>query len=94
MRIEVFVRKEEVITERAIVGRPMSDGVTTHYCTTHDTFKTEQVLTDDSRKVLEEANEKARELNAEVIVYNLSTLKGRLAARLRGVKSPTWRIAR
>jgi hypothetical protein len=92
MKIEVFVKKDEVITGQTIIGRPISDGVTTHYCTTHDTFKTEQVLTEESRKVLDEATKKAKEFNAKMVVYNLATFKGQLAAKLKGVKSPTWRI--
>ena len=89
MRIEVFVKKEEVALQSMQLGRPVAG----HYCTAHDTFKTEQVLTEESKKVLEEASEKARELCVEVFVYDLSSLKGKLAARRLGVKSPTWRIA-
>ncbi len=88
MKIEVFIKKDEFIVQPTQLGRPIAD----HYCTAHDTFKTEQVITEDSEKALEEATQKAREFNAELIIYNLSTLKGKLAARRRGVKSPTWRI--
>lgn len=94
MKIEVFVKKEEVPIGRVIIGKPLSDGVTTHYCTVHETFKTEQILTEESKRALEEATKKAKELNAEVIIYNISTLKGKLTARLKGVKSPTWRIVK
>jgi len=93
MKVEVFVRKEEVATGHTIIGRPMSDGVTTHYCTTQSSIKTEKILTEESKKVLDEATKRAKELNATVVVYNLSTVKGRLTALMKGVKSPTWRIA-
>ena len=56
-------------------------------------YKTEKVFNENSRRILGEATEKAKELNAEVIVYDLSTLKGKLVAKLKGVKSPIWRIA-
>jgi len=88
MRIQVFVRNEEVLLQQTQIGRPIAD----HYCTAHDTFKTEKALTEDSKKVLEEANLKAKELNARIVVFDLSTFKGQLIARLKGVKSPTWRI--
>jgi hypothetical protein len=88
MKIEVFIKNEEVLLQSTQIGRPIAD----HYCTAHDTFKTETMLTEDSRRVLEEANEKAKELNAKMVVYNLATFKGQLAAKLKGVKSPTWRI--
>jgi len=90
MKIEVFVKKEEVLLQSTQLGRPIAD----HYCTAHDTFKTEQILSEDSKRVLDEATRKARELNAEMIIYNLSTLKDKLTARLKGVKSPTWRIVK
>ena len=88
MKIEVFVENEEVLLQSTQLGRPIAD----HYCTARDTFKTEKILTEDSRRVLEEANEKAKEFNAKMVVYNLATFKGQLAAKLKGVKSPTWRI--
>jgi len=40
---------------------------------------------------LKKAREKAKDLKAELIVYDLATFKGRLTARLRGVKSPCWK---
>ena len=88
MKIEVFIKNEEVLLQSTQLGRPILD----HYCTAHDTFKTEKILTEDSKRALEEANEKAKELNAEIVIYNLSTFKGQLAAKLKGIKSPTWRI--
>lgn len=89
MKIEVFIKNEEVLLQSTQLGRPIGD----HYCTAHDTFKTERILTEDSKRVLEEANRKAKELNARIVVFDLSTFKGQLIARLKRVKSPTWRIA-
>ena len=88
VRIEVFVRNKEVLLQFTQLGRPLAD----HYCTAHDTFKTEKILTEDSKKILEEAELKAKELNAGIVIFDLSTFKGQLIARLRGVKSPTFRI--
>jgi hypothetical protein len=89
MKIEVFIKNEEVLLQKTQVGRPLLD----HYCTAHDTFKTEKILTEDSKKVLEEASLKAKELNARIVVFDLSTFKGQLIAKVKGVKSPAWRIA-
>ena len=88
MKIEVFIRNEEVALQSTQLGRPIAD----HYCTAHDTFKTERILSEDSRRILEEAKRKAKELNAKIVVFDLCTFKGQLIARLRGVKSPTLRI--
>jgi hypothetical protein len=88
MKIEVFIKNEEFLLQPTQLGSPIMD----HYCTAHDTFKTERILADDSKRVLEEANLKAKELNAEIVVYDISTFKGQLVAKRKGVKSPTWKI--
>lgn len=88
MKIEVFVKSEEVLLQSTQLGRPVAG----HYCTAHDTYKTERVLTDDSKRILEEAKEKAKELDARIVIYNVATFRGQLVARLKGAKSPTWRV--
>lgn len=88
MRIEVFIKNEEVLLEQTQVGRPIAD----HYCTAHDTFRTEKILNQESRTALEQAKDKAKELNTEIVVYDMSKFKGMLVARLKGIKSPTWRV--
>jgi len=90
MKIEVFIKNEEVLLQPTQIGRPIMD----HYCTAHDTFKTEKMISEDSKRVLAEANEKAKEIKAEIAIYDLATFKGQLIAKLKGVKSPTWRIVR
>ncbi len=55
-------------------------------------YKTRKTFSEDSRRINEEAAKKAKELNAKVVVYDLSTFKGKLVAKLKGIKSPTWRI--
>lgn len=90
MIIEVFVKKEEVALQPTQLGRPYAG----HYCTAHDTFKTEKILTEDSKKVLEEATKKAKELDIKMIVYDLSTLKGKLAANRKRIRSTAWRITK
>jgi hypothetical protein len=90
MKIEVFIKNEEVVLQPTQLGRPIGD----HYCTAHDTFKTEKILSEDNKRILEEANVKAKELDAEIVVYDMSTFKGLLIAKIKGVKSPTWRIAK
>jgi len=88
MKIEVFIKNEEVLLQSTQLGRPVAD----HYCTAHDTFKTEKILTEESKRVMEEAKEKAKELSARIAVFDLSTFKGQLSARFKGVKASTWRI--
>ncbi len=57
-------------------------------------YKTEKTLTEESRKIMAEATRKADELKARIVVYDLSTLKGKLIAKLKGIKSPVWRITK
>jgi len=90
MKIEVFIKNEEVLLQPTQIGRPIEG----HYCTAHDSFKTEKILSEDSKRILAEANEKAKELHAEIVVYDIATFKGQLIAKLKGVKSPTWRIVK
>lgn len=86
-KIEVYIRNEEVVTGQAIIGRPMSDGVSMHYCTAKETLKTEKVMSEASRLALEVANEFAKEKGLNVEVYDVSTFKGKLKAILRGIKT-------
>ncbi|UCE29591.1 MAG: hypothetical protein JSV85_02410 [Candidatus Bathyarchaeota archaeon] len=87
MKIEVFVENEEVPVQKVQVK-----GVCRHLCDAYETFKTERILDEDSKRALKEARKKAKDFKAEVTIYDLATTKGRLVARLRGVKSPSWKI--
>jgi hypothetical protein len=87
MKIEVFVEKEEVPVRKVQVK-----GVCRHLCDAYETFKTERILNEDSKRVLKEARKKAENLKAEIIIYDLATFKGKLIARLRDVKTPSWKI--
>ena len=80
MRVEVFVENEDVPVQKVQV-----EGVRRHLCDAYETFKTERILDEDSKRVLNEARKKARDLRAEVIVYDLATIKGRFGARLRSM---------
>ena len=52
-------------------------------CDAYETFKTERILNEDSKRVLKEARKKAEDLKAEIIIYDLATFKSKLIARLR-----------
>ena len=55
-------------------------------------YKTAKVLAEGCQDIMDAATEKAQELHVKLRVYDLTTVKGRLVAKLRGVDSPTWRI--
>ena len=86
-RIEVYIRNEEVATNQAIIiGHPISDGLTTHYCTAKETLKTERVMSEADRLALEVVQKFAGQNGLRVEVCDVSTFRGQLRARLRGIR--------
>jgi len=84
--IEVYIRKKEVITGEAVIGRPVAD----HWCTAKDTLKTEKIISEADRLALEVVNEVAKGKNLRVKVYDISGFKERLKAMSKGIKkTPT-----
>ena len=86
-KIEVFVRNEEGVVGQAIIGRPIVDGVTTHYCTAKETMKTEKVMSQADAQVLTIVREFASSRNLRVQVYDVLQLKGKLKASMKRIKT-------
>jgi hypothetical protein len=55
-------------------------------------YKAEKMFTESDRRIIDKATKKAKELNANIAIYDLSSLKGKITAKLKGVDSPTWRV--
>lgn len=95
MKVEVFVRSEKFPIQ-ADYSSFASDHAacrgTIYKEESYVKYKTARALTESDRKMIDEATEKAKELNAKVMVYDLSTLKGKIIAKIKGVNSPTWRV--
>jgi hypothetical protein len=85
-KIFLFVRNEEVSTGEAFLGRPVSDGLQTHYCTMRETVKTEKVMSEADKRVLEIVNEIAKEKDVAVEVCDVTSFKGRIKASLSDIK--------
>jgi len=95
MKVEVFVKSEKVpvlADYSSFASDPAECRGTVYKEESYVKYKTRKAFDENNRRILEEATEKAKEFSAEVVVYDLSTLKGKLVARLKGVKSPIWRI--
>jgi hypothetical protein len=86
-KIEVYVRNEEVVTGQTIIGRPMSDGLTTHYCTAKEALKTERVMPEADRLTLAVVYDFANAKELKVEVHDVTTFKGKLKASLKGIKT-------
>lgn len=95
MKVEVFVKSEEApvtADHSSFASDHAACRGTVYKEESYVKYKTTKTFSENDRRLLEEAAKKAKELNGEVIVYDLSTLKGKLVAKLKGVKSPEWRI--
>ena len=84
--IEVYIRADEVLTSEGITGRPIFDGVTTHYCAMKETAKKEKVISEADRLALELVKEFADSEGMGVEVCDVSTLRGKLRARSKRIK--------
>ncbi len=86
MKIEVFVRSAEIRTDHAIMGRPISDGVTTHYCTVNETAKVGRAYFEADQLVLEALKENAQISESDLEIVDVATAKGRLKALFKHVR--------
>jgi hypothetical protein len=85
-KVEVYIKREEVVVGQTVIGRPIMD----HWCTAKDTLKTEKVIPEDDRIALEIVREVAKERNVRVEVIDISSFRGMLKAKSVGVnKTPT-----
>lgn len=83
--IEVYVRNEEVPTKPVLVQT-----VPGHPCTSVECYKSEKIIPETDQSALKVAEEVSKETGAKLKIYNISTLKGRMRARLKGIKdTPT-----
>jgi len=90
LKIEVYIKGEEVVVGSEMIGQPVSDGVTTHYCTINQALKREELMPEADRLALEIVNKFASEKGLKVEVCDISTFKGKMKARLKNVRvTPT-----
>jgi predicted DsbA family dithiol-disulfide isomerase len=81
--IEVYVKNEEVLTQPTYIGRPLKG----HWCTFKETYKSEKVMSETDKAALKIAEEVAKETGIELKVYDISSIKGKMKASLKGVKN-------
>jgi len=81
-RLEVYIRNKNVVVSTGIV-RPVAD----HWCTDGMTGKTESIMPENDRSALKIAEEFAEENGLSVDIYDVSSIKGKLKARLRHVET-------
>jgi hypothetical protein len=85
-KIEVYIKNEKVIVGQRVT-EPISDGVMKHMCFSKKILDTEKVMPEAEKLALDVVNEFASEKGLNVAVYDVSTFKGKLKARLKGIKT-------
>lgn len=83
-KIEAYVRRKRTIV-RQYTTPPISDGVINHYCLSKQVTEYENSLPEADLHMLEVLGEFCKGKNIKVEIYDVSTLKGRLKASLRGI---------
>jgi hypothetical protein len=82
-KIEVYIRNEEVVAGDTVGGEVVGE----HGCTVIRCVKTEKVMPEADKIALSVATEFAKEKSLNVEVCNVSTVKGKLKASLKGIKT-------
>ena len=85
--IEVYIMNKEVITRTGLEGRPLVAAGEVHYCSVKEISKTEKVISEEDEAALKLVEELAAEKNLRFRVIDVAGLKGKLRARLKGVKA-------
>jgi hypothetical protein len=86
-KIEVYIKKEEVVVGKTVIGFPIPEH---GMCSWKDTMKTEKVMPEADSVALEVAKDVAKERGIKVEVIDISTFMGKLKAISEGVKkTPT-----
>jgi hypothetical protein len=78
---------KEVITRTSFQGRPVAAAGEVHYCSVKEISKTEKVISEEDKAALKLVEELAAEKNLRFRVINVASLRGKLRARLKGVKA-------
>jgi hypothetical protein len=89
--IQVYIMNKEVIKQAGLDGRTLAAaaeaGSRTHDCSMKEICKTEKVISEEDREALKLVKELAAERSFNFRVIDVASLRGKLRARLKGVKA-------
>jgi hypothetical protein len=85
--IEVYVTNKEVVTQTCIEGKPLAAGGAVHYCTVKEIAKSEKVVSEEDTTALRMVEKAAVEKNLNVLIIDVTSLKGKIKAKMKGVKT-------
>jgi len=86
-KIEVYITNKEVVISTGLEGRPLAGAEGVHYCSVKKISKTEKVTSEEDEAVLKLVKEVATEKNHKFQIIDISSSKGKLKARLKGVRT-------
>lgn len=85
--IEVYVDVKEVTTQTYFEGRPLAGAGNVHYCSVKELSKTEKMVSEEEKVALRLVETFCNNNIFKIQIINVSSLKGKLKARQRDVKS-------
>lgn len=85
--IEVYITNREVITQTGLEGRPLAAGDGVHYCSVKEISKTERIVPDEDKAALQLVKTLVAKKGFKIQVIDIANLKGKIRARLKGVKT-------
>jgi len=85
--IEVYIMNKEVITQTAIEGRPLAAGGGVHYCTVKEVAKTEKIVSNEDKAAIQLVEALVAGKGLKIRIIDMASFKGKVKARLKGVKT-------
>ena len=85
--VEVYIMNKEVVTQTALEGRPLVAGGEVHYCSVKEISKTEKIISDDDKAALQLVKTLTAKKDFKIRVVDVASLKGKMKAKLKGVKA-------
>jgi len=85
--IEVYVNAKEVITQTSFEGRPLTGAGDIHYCSVKEISKTEKIISEEEKAALKLVKTLCERGDYKIQIISVSNLKGKMKARLKGIKS-------
>lgn len=81
--VEVYIMNKEVVTQTVLEGRPIQG----HYCTVKEISKTEKIISDEDETALQLVKTLTAKKDFKIRVVDVASLKGKMKAKLKGVKA-------
>jgi hypothetical protein len=80
--IEVYIKNEELPVQPIVY-----QGVPGHPCTIVESYRTEKVIPEADRLTLKLAEEVSKKEGVELKVYDITSFRGKVQARMKGIKN-------